>query len=410
MTAAGLSAVDLLAGFSAGSLSPVAVAHNLLNAADVAGRSYRHIVTMDRDAVLSAARESERRWRAHEARPLEGVPFALKGMVETDGDLVRRVIAHGAYLQCTVVPHGYGTPLHYDSAVQPLNPVDAARMPGGSSTGSGIALAAGHVPLAVGSDAAGSIRIPAICCEVSGYKPSRGALPRAGGIMLSPTLGEAGPMARTVADLCMLFSAMGGSRPTTPSSLAMYGVTLDDGLEPAAQRAFAAAGERVETSSAGLVRMELTGLEGSRAAGWDVLCYEAAEGMAPHLEAIRKAPTSFLKYADRGQAISDSTYARALVTGEAFAAEVDAALKHVDVLLTPCAPFALPNADDPQLASKTPRIGEMFLPFSLSGHPALVLPIRLGDGTVTSVQLVGRRGGDAELLGLAAQLEASLLH
>ena len=134
MTPTGPAATDLLASFAAGRLSPVDVAKALLDEADEAGRRFRHIVAIDRKGVLAAASESEHRWREGRPRPLEGLPFALKGMIPDDGSLVRRVVAQGAYVQCIVVPFGYGTPVNVDSDTQPLNPADPSRMPGGSST------------------------------------------------------------------------------------------------------------------------------------------------------------------------------------------------------------------------------------------------------------------------------------
>jgi Asp-tRNA(Asn)/Glu-tRNA(Gln) amidotransferase A subunit family amidase len=399
------SATALLAGFSSGALSPVAVAERLLDAAEVAGRTYRHVVGIDRRGALAAAKDSELRWRRGRARPLEGLPFVLKGMIPADGELVSRLTGQGAYLQCTVVPFGFGTPVFYPVDSQPLNPADISRMPGGSSTGSAIALAAGHVQLAVGSDAAGSIRIPAACCEVLGFKPTRGALPKPGGMALSPTLVEAGPMARTIADLSLLFGAMGGGALQPPSGRVRLAIALEAGLDSEAARAFSAVLDALQVAGIELDHAPLPLLAEARAAGWTVLCHEAAAGMAPHLEAIRRSPTSFLKYADRGRDISPKAYQAALVTGEAFAAGVDTALTQFDALITPVAPFALPRADDPELASKTPRIGEMFLPFSLSGHPALVLPVRSTEDVTTSIQLVGRKGGDAALLALAGHLE-----
>ncbi|MGV3651131.1 MAG: amidase [Devosia sp.] len=402
-----LGATELLAGFASSRLSPVDVAQVLLDAAAEAGQSYRHIVSIDRDGALAAAKESARRWKEGRARPLEGLPFALKGMIPEDGELVRRVQGQGAYLQCRVVPAGFGTPVMYGPGTRPLNPVDPARMPGGSSTGSAIALAAGHVPLAIGSDAAGSIRIPAACCDVMGFKPSRGALPKPGGMALSPTLGEAGPMARAVADLSLLYFALsnGPSSTLRSSPGVRLGRAMIEGLDAETRARVRQATDLLSTLDPAMRDMSLPRLAEARAAGWTVLCYEAHQGMAPHLDVIRRAPTSFLKYAERGRLISASAYQQAIADGTAFAAALDAALQEVDVLVTPCAPFALPRADDPNLPELTPRMGEMFLPFSLSGHPALVLPLQVRGGAVTSIQLVGRRGGDADLLAFAASVE-----
>jgi len=145
--------------------------------------------------------------------------------------------------------------------------------------------------------------------------------------------------------------------PTPRGRPATLGLALTNGLDPGVEEDFAWALRALGDSGAEIFRPELSGLEDVRAAGWDVLCHEAAAGMAPHLGAIRRSPTSFLKY---GQSISADAYAGAVAVGEAFAESVDAAMGAGDALVTPCAPFPLPRFDDPQLAAKTPRIGEMF--------------------------------------------------
>lgn len=212
-------------------------------------------------------------------------------------------------------------------------------------------------------------------------------------------------MARSGADLELLQAAMSGEPAADAIVAPRLATVLTDGLDAVAGAAFSRALEAVAATGATIAGADLRLVAESRAAGWTVLCYEAALAMAPHLDAIRAAPTSFLKYADRGAGISRTDYEAALATGRAFADAVDAVLGDADALITPCAPFAPPRADDPDLGAKTPLMGEMFLPFSLSGHPAVVVPLRV-DGAVVPVQLVGRTGGDAALVALARGIAA----
>lgn len=417
---------DLLGDFGSGAATPEEVAAELTAAAEEAGARFRHIAAMDANEVRRRARSSTQRWRSGAPRPLEGIPLALKGSVcdstgmpaAEDSPLLRRLETCGAIVQCVVVPTGWGTPSAPPPDRVPLNPWDGERIPGGSSTGSAIALAAGHVPIAIGSDAAGSIRIPAAFCNVVGLKPTHGAVPGGGGPQLSPTLGEIGPMARTVADVAALFAAIGPAAGSAPDDASRrrsrrtsrrVGVLEWDLDTPHddARGAYRDALQTLEALGAELVPLAPRHLGPARAAGWTVLCYEAASESAPHIDDLRRSPTSFLRYAERGRLILRDDYRTALGIGAELARELDALLSDLDAIATPCAPSAPPRHDDPDVRERTAAVGEAFLPFNLSGHPALVLPIAPVCGAPAGMQLVGRPGGEHVLFDIGNAFQSA---
>ncbi|KAA0970758.1 amidase [Aureimonas fodinaquatilis] len=393
---------QLLRSFSDG-LSPVTVAEELLAEARLAGERHHHILAMDADAVIASARLSENRWKTGTARPLEGIPIASKGSVEFSNLLADA----GAYMQCVVVPNAGGTPLNQPEGMDPTNPGAEAHMPGGSSTGSAIALACRHVPAAIGSDAAGSIRIPSLCCHVVGLKPSRGALgPALQG--LSPTLCEIGPMARSVEDAALLYAAMSGQAAGEPlAKPPIFGIFDDASLPPAMMQHLNEVANRLGAQGAFVVRRNIPDFALSAEAGWTVLCYEAAHNMADMLPALRNSPTSYLKYVEKGLSITATAYQAALAFGAQFAAGLDRVLEGLDALMCASAWSAVPRRNDSDIAEITAKWGELCLPFNLSGHPALALQGPNHNGLPTGFQLVGHRGSEVELLASGVWVQRS---
>src|SRR5215216_5741711 len=186
-----------------------------------------------REARASAARLRERA----PLGPLDGVPVAWKdlidvaGAVTTAGSALRRgaapatadapIVARLAAAGMICVGKTYLTELAYSGLGlnphfgTPPNPCAPARIPGGSSSGSAVAVAAGVVPCAIGTDTSGSIRVPAAFCGIVGFKPTAARIDRAGVVALAPTLDSVGPLATSVADLVALDAALRGEAPPT---------------------------------------------------------------------------------------------------------------------------------------------------------------------------------------------------
>ena len=232
------SAGESIRAFRTGECSPVDLMRAVLDRAERLAPALNATTAIHADAALAAARAAEARYRAGTARPLEGIPVAIKeetsvaGWRKTIGSflwdevptahhpMVDKLIAAGAipHLQTTVPEFcliGQTLSRRFGVTRNPWNP---AITPGGSSGGSGAALAAGMAPLATGSDMAGSIRIPAAMCGVYGFKPPFGRLASAPGEELFAFAVE-GPMARTVLDLARMQNVIAGPHPSTYSGM-----------------------------------------------------------------------------------------------------------------------------------------------------------------------------------------------
>ena len=232
---------DLLAAYAAGRTDPVAVL------AALRARMATH--PSGQDAVLAPIAEAEAmasdsaaRIRTGRARPLEGVPFGVKDIIDAAGQPVTcgsfqtgdRVAATDATVVARLREAGAipvamlaTTEFACGSAHNPRygavhNPWDRTRWTGGSSTGSGATLAARMLPLALGSDTGGSIRIPAAWCGITGLKPTRGLVPRTGVAPLSWTLDHVGPMARSADDLALVMPLIAGPDGADPMAAGQY--------------------------------------------------------------------------------------------------------------------------------------------------------------------------------------------
>jgi aspartyl-tRNA(Asn)/glutamyl-tRNA(Gln) amidotransferase subunit A len=268
-----LSASDLLAGYAAREFTPVEVVDALGARIEELNPSLGAFTELCLDRARGEARTA--------AGPLAGVPFAVKDLIDTEGvrtsygsaifadhvpgrdaAAVAALRAAGALLIGKTQTHefAWGITTRNDAMGSTFNPWDVTRVPGGSSGGSGAALAARLVPLALGSDTGGSIRIPAGFCGVTGLKPTFGRLDATGVWPLAPSLDHVGPMARTPEDLELAFAALEGRAVARASRADISGATVvvcpdlhAVPLPPDRERAFADAVRSLERLGARVV-------------------------------------------------------------------------------------------------------------------------------------------------------------
>jgi aspartyl-tRNA(Asn)/glutamyl-tRNA(Gln) amidotransferase subunit A len=284
------------------------------------------------------------------------------------------------------------------------NPLDSGRIPGGSSGGSAAALAAGLCDVALGTDSAGSIRLPAACCGIVGFKPTWGLVPIDGVFPLAPTFDTAGPMARSVADCTAMMQALvPGLREAEIESLEDVSVAVAwlDAAEPLVR-------ERVRTSAALFPRSQPLAFPLSPDPG-PALMREVAdvhrELFAEHADLYG---TSVRVKVERCLALPDEEAQESTAARQAYGAQALALLDEHDLLVTPTMAFVAPPAGIGDLAIREDVIRLTF-PISALGWPALALPCGPAEhGLPASLQLVGRPGDDALVLAAGALLERAL--
>jgi AtzE family amidohydrolase len=382
---------------------------------------------------------------------LAGVPFAVKNLFDIaglttlagakiqagqpparrDATAVRRLEDAGAILvgALNMDEYAYGFVTENEHFGVTRNPHDPKRLAGGSSGGSAAAVAAGLVPLALGSDTGGSIRVPASLCGVFGFKPTYGRLSRAGAFLFAHSMDHIGPLTRSAMDAAAAFDALQGpdagdpsctGRPAEPAlpqleqglrglRIAVAGGYFREGCTPAAL----AATDRVAAALGASARLELP--ESALAAG-AAFVVMSAESANLHLPGLRRRRQDF-DSANRvplltGALLPAAWYLQAQRFRRWYRDSVQAALREVDVLVAPATPCAAPLIGESPIAvagaSLVPRhhLGRFTQPLSFIGLPVLSVPVQQPDGLPLGVQLIAPPYRDALVLRAGAWLQA----
>ncbi|MGE4530108.1 MAG: AtzE family amidohydrolase [Acidithiobacillus sp.] len=383
---------------------------------------------------------------------LAGVPFAVKNLFDikdevtlagskinrqdlpavADATLIRRMNAAGAILLGALNMGEYaydftGENIHYGPS---RNPHDCSRMSGGSSGGSGSAVAGGMVPIALGSDTNGSIRVPSSLCGIFGLKPTYGRLSRAGTFPFCPSLDHVGPLARSAQDLALAYDALQGDDEQDP-------VMANRGIEPSMtgleesvmelkiaiaggyfRKQATVAAEQALARVAGVLRLseevELLGTAQARAAAYLIT---NAESSNLHLARLRRYAAEYdPDVRDRmlaGTLLPASWTIQAQRFRSVFRAEMHNIFGRFDLLLAPATPMTAPligqrtmELDGEQMLVR-PHLGLYTQPFSLVGLPVVVVPVASADAMPIGVQIIAAPWQEEKALRLARYLELS---
>jgi len=379
---------------------------------------------LDRDAALAAARARD----AEAPRgPLHGIPIAVKDLIDTAdmptgyGSPIYEGHRPAADAACVALARAAGavvlgktvtTEFACFTAGKTANPHNPAHTPGGSSSGSAAAVADGMVPLAFGSQTAGSTIRPAAYCGCVGYKPSFGMVPRAGVKALADSLDTIGIMARTVDDAAFFTGVITErpalrhvAMPAAPPRFGLYRTPMWGEAAPSTIAALDRARAALEKAGAWIAEIvvppehqTLTAAQGT------VMGFELVRALAyERLNHSAQLSPRLAQLLDEGMTVGADEYDAAIAETNAVRARLDAFFGPCDAMLVPAAAGEAP----PGLGyTGDPVFNRMW---TLLGTPCLTLPAVWGDsGLPTGVQLVGRIGDDARLMAASLFLERAL--
>jgi aspartyl-tRNA(Asn)/glutamyl-tRNA(Gln) amidotransferase subunit A len=442
---------DLSRAFGARTLSPVDAVDALL------GRIRRHdgrlhaFIAVYAEEARLAAEGADRAIRSgHRIGPLHGVPIALKDLVDLEGrvttggskvwadrvspttaTLAERAIAAGMIVlgkthTVEFAMGSWGTNTHMGT---PWNPWDRAvqRTPGGSSSGSGVAVAAGLAPVAIGTDTGGSVRLPAGWCGIVGLKVTTGRISTHGVLPLSFTLDTPGPLARSVEDAALLFRLLNGPDPRDPQTLAwtpadplptlhrgVAGLRLAvmpdierAGVDREVLAAYDASVDALARLGARIERVKLPHRLSDYAAATGRIIGAEGYRFVGHLVDDDRLPVDphVRPRIQIGRGVSARDYLLTLAEREERRREVDAALADVDALLTPTAltpPIPIDQVDQAGTAAHFTR------PVNYLGLCGLAVPNGFTTaGLPTSLQIVAHAGDEAMALRIGRAYEAA---
>jgi Asp-tRNA(Asn)/Glu-tRNA(Gln) amidotransferase A subunit family amidase len=407
-------------------LSPLELTRASLDAIGADGSNA--FINVTSDLALAEARAAESEIAAGRYRgPLHGIPVAVKDLIdvagvattaasrvfanrvaEKDAEVVRRLRAAGAVIVGKTNLHefaygGSGVISAYGAVRNPRHP---ARIAGGSSSGSAAAVAGNLCFAALGTDTAGSIRLPAAYCGIVGFKPSYGLVSARGVVPLAESYDHVGPMARTAADAETVLRAIADLPPPEEVGVRQVRVGVArayfcSGLEPAVAESFDAALRRLEDICGPLREVSIPIAEDRTVHRYEAWRY--------HREFVARLPELYdpetLRRIRSGENVGAEEYEKKRRELEAMRRAADALFREVDVIVTPTTPVAPPALAELAADAAGLRARELLMlrntrPFNVLGTPAISLPLAGGAG----LQLAAAPGRDALLLRFAAAL------
>ncbi|EHC14091.1 Asp-tRNA(Asn)/Glu-tRNA(Gln) amidotransferase GatCAB subunit A [Fischerella thermalis] len=445
-------AVSIAVAVREGKVKAVEVTQAALQRIAARDRELNCFTTVTADAALADAEKID-----HEVKQgknfglLAGVPFAVKNLFDVagittlagakinaenspatqDATAVARLKQAGGILvgALNMDEYAYGFVTENSHYGATHNPHDLNRVAGGSSGGSAAAVAAGLVPLTLGSDTNGSIRVPAALCGVFGFKPTYGRLSRAGVALFSSSFDHIGPFARSVRDIATVFDVLQGEDERDPVCTkrppveTRHGVSLQniDGIRIAIAGDYFCKGANLEALAAvqkvadALHVTEYVSIPEAHRARAAAFVITACEGANLHLEKLRQRPQDFDPATrDRflaGALIPSHWYMQAQRFRSWFRDRVREVFEKVDIIIAPTTPISAPLIGqqtmilDGEEILVRPHLGLFTQPLSFIGLPVLSVPIQRTNALPLGVQLIAAPYHEALILQVASVLE-----
>lgn len=434
----GQSIITLAARLRAGSVTSVELTQAALDSIERLNPRLNAFVHVDACVALAQARKADALLaQGLDLGPLHGIPVAVKDNIDTfdyittygsahfegfqpdrDALCVHRVREAGAVIIGKTLTHEFAYGPTGDRSLQGAarNPWDARCITGGSSAGSAAAVASGMVPLALGTDTGGSIRIPSALCGTVGFKPSFACVPVDGVFPLSSSLDHVGPIANHVEDARLLFEVLAGragTPATNPQPLRVGWMTcpsfgpvdadVHQQVYGAAQQLFGDALQETDELHHLAAGMKDT-----------LLILQRAEAFEVHAERMRDAPHKFEQEVRERLEVSEEVrgwqYIRAQASQARYKAAMARLFEHYDLLVSPSVPITATEVN-----AREVRVGEQDIDvraavlsytsaWNLTGLPALSLPVGHVRGMPVGLQVIGAAGADDRLLQVMSRL------
>jgi aspartyl-tRNA(Asn)/glutamyl-tRNA(Gln) amidotransferase subunit A len=472
-----VTAVEWRQGLDAGDLSSEALVRASFDQMRSQEPRLHAILATDEGKSLQLARKADARLRAGDRSPVLGLPFVLKDNLHWSGQqascasrilqgyrapydatVVARLLAAGAVpvAKANQDEFAMGSSGEFSAFGATRNPWDATRVPGGSSSGSVVAVAAGYAPLALGSDTGGSVRLPASFCNVTALRPTYGALSRYGLTAMASSLDQVGPIATTAADLALALGVMAGRDPLDSTSMDLSGRDrltplhagnlkglriglpveyFGDGLEPGVRDLLNAALQVLADQGAELQEVSLPhtryaidtyyllctsevssnlsrfdgvrfGLRASASSLSELIAESRDQGLGPEVKRRILLGTFCLS-----KGYYDAFYLKALKARTLIAEDFRRVFESVDVLATPVSPgtaFPLGAKTDDPMAMYLADVFTVTAP--LAGIPCLSMPAGFSAGLPAGIQLIGPADSDVMLLETAHAFQSLTRH
>jgi aspartyl-tRNA(Asn)/glutamyl-tRNA(Gln) amidotransferase subunit A len=419
---------------------------SLARIADPSGEGKRACLTVYADAARAAADAADARTNAgRPLGPLDGAIVSIKDLYDVAGEVTRagsRVLAEEGCVAKSDAPvvarlrtagavivaktnmsefafSGVGANPHFGT---PGNPFDRARVPGGSTSGGGVAVADGMCEIAIGTDTGGSTRIPAALCGIVGWKPSKQRVPTDGAFPLSFTLDSIGPMANSVATCALTDAVMAGEAIPKVEPPLLSGLRLGvwqgmpfEGIDQTVSAAWSAALARL--GKAGVKLSDETvalidDLAQANAKGG----FAPAESFAIHRERLKTRGDGvdpvIRTRIERGGAMTAADYVDLMQARRRLVRAMDARMSALDALVLPTTPIVAPKLAEVATPEEFGRKNAMLLrntaPINFLDLCAISLPLPRQGALAAGLMLVGRNGRDRRLFDIAAAVEKCL--
>lgn len=435
-------------------VSPVEVTQNLLDYVDQGNKDTNSYISVTADSAMKRAKEAEKEITSGDYKGVfHGVPIALKDNIyfenevttmaskihkdfvsKDDATVTARLRDAGAVFTGKLNMHEYAWGIdnnnpHFGAVHNPWNP---EKVPGGSSGGSGAAVASHSTYSSLGTDTAGSIRIPSSACGIVGLKPTHGRVSKYGIFPLAWTLDHVGPMAKSVEDAAAMLTAIAGFDGRDPTCANVPVNDYLSGLNGNVKGLKIGINEEyffkdVDGPVEKIIRDRIADLEKQgaivttvsipslRNAEWVELATSLSEASAIHHSDMQTRPDDFgadIRFLfELGELFTAVDYLQAQQARRQLKLEFDAALQKVDVLIAPTLPFISPNIGDDKVVINGKKVDfienciRFTGPSNLTGLPAMTVPAGVVDNMPVGLQIIGRAFDEARVLNVGLAVE-----